>query len=85
MTGKAFKWMESYLSNQYQRVVVDGEKSEPVRSICGLPHGATLAAKGYNLYTKLLGDIIQKHIIPHFIRHMQMIPSFIFRSKQKVK
>ena len=50
ITGHALKWMESYLSDRYQTVVVDGEKSDPMELSCGLPQGATLATKGFNLY-----------------------------------
>ena len=57
--------MESYLTDRYQTVVVDGEKSDPMHLNYGLPQGATLAAKGFNLYVKPLGDIILKHSLPH--------------------
>ena len=56
--------MESYLSDRYQTVVVAREKSDPMH-LYGLPQGATLAAKGFNLYVKPLRDIIQKHNLPH--------------------
>ena len=57
--------MESDLTDRYQTVVVDGEKSDPMHLNYGLPQGATSPAKGFNLYTKPLGDIIQKYNLPH--------------------
>ena len=84
ITGNALKWMESYLSDRYQTVVVDGVKSKPMPLNYGLPQGATLAAKGFNLYVKPLGDIIQKHNLPHKAYADDTNLYISFKTKDKV-
>ena len=72
--------LKSSISNSSGR----WRKSDPHPLInYGLPQGATLAAKGFNLYVKRQGDIIQKHNLPH--KAYADDTNLIFHSKQKIK
>ena len=52
--GKLFDWIESFLTNRKQRVVVDSAISDEVTVISGVPQGSVL---GPLLYLILLRDI----------------------------
>ncbi len=42
ITGKLLKWIESYLSNQNQSVVINGIKSDVLQLSAGVPQGSVL-------------------------------------------
>ena len=50
VTGRAYDWLESYLSNRTQRVVLNGKQSDwtPVRS--GVPEGSILGPLLFSCY-----------------------------------
>ena len=52
--GKIHKWIESFLKNRQQRVVIRGFKSSPVWCVSGVPQGSVL---GPLLFLILLHDI----------------------------
>lgn len=52
--GKLLAWIRDWLSNRYQRVVVDGEASEWLPVDSGLPQGTGLAGP---LFTVFVGDM----------------------------
>lgn len=59
--GNALAWISSYLNDRYQTVVINGDLSTPVLLKYGVPQGSVLGPKKYVMYTKPLGDLIQRH------------------------
>ncbi len=57
ITGKAFQWFASYLSNRSQSVRIGESKSRPTILKCGIPQGSLLGP----FYTLPIGDIIHSH------------------------
>ena len=52
--GKIYQWIESFLTNRYQSVIVNGATSEPQEVISGVPQGSVL---GPIIFLILIGDI----------------------------
>ncbi len=52
--GKVGRWLHSFLTNRYQTVIVNGEKSDPVLVTSGVPQGSVIGAL---LFLILIGDI----------------------------
>ena len=54
--GKLLEWIESYLSNRYQRVVIKGQFSEWIKILAGVPQGSILGPLLFLIY---IDDIIK--------------------------
>ena len=65
ITGKALSWIQPYLSDRDQTVVVNGSKSGPFRLLYGVPQGSVLGPIVFVLYTKPLDDIFERHSVCH--------------------
>ena len=68
--GMALQWIESYLMNQSQRVVIGdtkttGAKSESISLKFGVPQGCVLGPILFTLYTCSLSQICAKHVLYH--------------------
>ena len=66
ITGVVLKWIESYLSDRSQAVVLKNEKGETamsnvVRLSMGVPQGSILGPLLFTLFTTPLGDICRCH------------------------
>ena len=80
--GMALQWIESYLSNRSQRVVIrdtntTGAKSESMSLKFNVPQGSVWGPILFTLYTCPLDQICAKHILYHLYADGQQIyPSF---------
>ena len=66
ITGGALKWIQSYLSDRSQAVVLKNEVGETVRSnnievSMGVPQGSVLGPLLFTLFTTPLGDICRQY------------------------
>ena len=66
-TGKALSWIQPYVSDRDQTVVVNGLKSEPFRLLYGVPQGSVLGPILFVLHTKPFDDIFDIHSVCHHL------------------
>ena len=57
----ALAWMESYLTNRTQSVIINGVTSSPKTLVYGFPQGSVLGPKNFKRYSKPIGIIARKH------------------------
>ena len=61
------KWLESYLTEWQQCVMINGEQSEPALLKQGTPQGSVLGQILFTSYTAPLGNICHNHGIPYMM------------------
>ena len=61
ITDKALAWLQSYISERYQKVAVGSAESVDSILTCGVPNGSVLGPTLYCMYTKPIGDIVARH------------------------
>ena len=57
----ALEWFHSYLEDRYQVVHIQGESSDPVQLIFGVPQGSVLGPFEFLVYMCPIYDIARKH------------------------
>ena len=62
ITGKALSWFSSYLSDRFQHVVIDNERSNKFDLEFGVPQGSCLGPLLFSIYTSKLFDIVGHHL-----------------------
>ncbi|PVD20251.1 hypothetical protein C0Q70_20748 [Pomacea canaliculata] len=58
--GAALQWIDSYLAERSQRVIVGSASSEAVPLVCGVPQGSVLGPFLFSVYTSQLGRVIER-------------------------
>ncbi len=61
ISGTAFQWFESYLSDRSFKVSWRGEVSKSQHLATGVPQGSVLGPLLFSVYMASLGSVIQKH------------------------
>ena len=61
ISGKALAWIQNYLSNRTQSVIIKNSMSKKWNLQFGVPQGSVLGPILFTLYMSPLGDIIKSH------------------------
>lgn len=61
ISGQALMWIQSYLQNRKQRVVVGSAISNDKQLTFGVPQGSVLGPKFYCMFAKPIGEICRRH------------------------
>ena len=60
--GQPLAWLQSYLSQRTQRVLIEDVSSAPKPLSCGVPQGSCLGPVLFSMYVTSLYDVISKHL-----------------------
>jgi len=63
--GTALDWIQSYLSDRQQVVVIGKASSDPQTLVCGVPQGSVLGPPAFSLYTAPLGELLRSHLMDY--------------------
>ena len=61
ITGTALSWFETYLTDRFQIIQLNGESSDEMRLQFGVPQGSVLGPLLFTSYTAPLGEIARPH------------------------
>jgi hypothetical protein len=61
LTGTALSWFESYLSDRFQSIFINGKKSQPTILKYGVPQGSVRGPKDFKQYTGPVIEIALDH------------------------
>ena len=61
ITGSALSWIESYLTQRSQKVIIEDFESDHMTLTQGVPQGSVLGPILYTLFTSPLGNLCRSH------------------------
>ena len=61
LKGTVLKWFESFLLNRTQRVLINGQLSEVLLTLYGVPQGSVLGPVLFNIYVRSLPSLVEKY------------------------
>ena len=61
VTGECLAWIQSYLEERQQRVIINNNRSDSRTLKCGVPQGSVLGPLLLSIYTIPLAAIMRKH------------------------
>ena len=73
ITGKILDWFKSFLSERYQRVIVQGKLSEPEKVKSGVPQGTVLGPILFILYINNITEVLKSCAIKIFADDSKLI------------
>ena len=68
-------WIKSYLSNRYQSVSLNGEKSKKLKISCGVPQGSVLGPLLFLIYINDMNMALNKSVVHHFADDTNLLSS----------
>jgi hypothetical protein len=75
ISGKILKWVESFLKNRIQKVVINGASSAPADVQSGVPQGTVLGPVLFIIYMNDLHKVIKNTILKCFADDSKLIMS----------
>ena len=80
ITGNVLKWIENWLSNRKQRVVLNGCFSEWRDVVSGVPQGSILGPLLFIIYINDINDCVAGRILK-FADDTKNLPYGVFRGR----
>ena len=62
INGPTLRWIEAFLVDRVQRVVVEGFRSQEDKVLSGVPHGTVLASRLFLLYINDIPSVVTSHV-----------------------
>jgi hypothetical protein len=73
--GKVCSWIQSFLSDRTQQVIIDGSNSSPAKVLSGVPQGTVLGPVLFIIYMNDLNNVIKHSLLKCFADDSKLIKS----------
>ena len=73
ITGKLLRWIESFISNRQQKVVVDGVQSYICQVLSGIPQGSVLGPLLFLLFVNDMGQSLEHSTLRMFADDSRLV------------